>query len=102
MQQNTVISQAPPRQSAPFPSLETIHVRSLDPKIGDCCLSKSSRCVLQRVFSAPPGARQSLTEAGKDSQIKFWVTMQSTARLLSTAYMNKASKNGNGNNYGDR
>ena len=70
MQQDMDISKAPPRLSAPLPSLETVHVGNLDPKIGDNCSLKHgcSRCVLQCVFSAPPGARLSSTEAGEDDQ----------------------------------
>ena len=52
-----------------------LHLRPLTsetstPKIGDNCSLKHgcSRCVLQCVFSAPPGARQSLTESGEDDQ----------------------------------
>ena len=68
MQQNMDISQAPPHRGTPFPLLETVHIGNLDPKIG--VNLPSDMAVLgacyNACFSAPPGARQSSTEAGED------------------------------------
>ena len=68
MQQNMDISQAPPRLSTPFPLLETVHIGNLDAKFGGNFASDMAvlGACYNACFSAPVGARQSLTKAGED------------------------------------
>ena len=68
MQQDMDTSKAPPPLSAPWPLPETVHAGNLDPKIGDTFswnMAVLGACY-NACFSAPPGARQSLMEAGED------------------------------------